>query len=153
MRIDYLVDVPDLGLSLVPAIAEAWRHVSPPELTLERRAEKLRRHTNRDELPIAWIAHEDGIALGTAALRATDLEGRDDLAPWLAGVFVRAEFRRRGIASALCETVQRKARELGFYRLYLFTTDQQSLYARLGWVTIEHATWRQRPIEIMVKQL
>jgi GNAT superfamily N-acetyltransferase len=52
---------------------------------------------NRDELPIAWVAHANGQLLGTAALRVHDLEGREDLTPWLGGVFVDSEFRGRGI--------------------------------------------------------
>ena len=59
------------------------------------RAERLRAHMNRHTLPIAWIAQEEEGAIGMAALRVHDLYGRDDLNPWLGGVYVRPEFRRR----------------------------------------------------------
>jgi N-acetylglutamate synthase-like GNAT family acetyltransferase len=68
-------------------------------------------------------------------------------------VFVRRSFRRRGIASALCEVVVDKARGLGFERLYLFTPDQQALYARLGWSTVERVEWRGLSCDLMVKLL
>ena len=64
---------------------------------------------NRDELPIAWVAHANGQLFGTAALRVHDLEGREDLTPWLGGVFVGSHFRRRGIGAALCATVKDEA--------------------------------------------
>lgn len=77
-----------------------------------------------------------------AALRVHDLHGRDDLGQWLGGVYVRPESRRRGVASALCRVVEEKARELGFRRLFLFTLDRQSLYARLGWSVMESTVWK-----------
>ena len=76
------------------------------EETPEARIKKLKAHMNRDKLPIAWVAHANGQPLGTAALRVHDLEGREDLTPWLGGVFVGSHFRRLGIGAALCATVE-----------------------------------------------
>ncbi len=119
---------------------------------MESRNAKLRSHLNKDELPIAWVAHSGDEALGMAALRVHDLEGREDLTPWLGGVFVRPEHRRRGVASQLCRVVEDKAWSLEFETLYLFTTDQQSLYSRLGWELWQKALWRGNPVDIMVKK-
>ena len=98
-------------------------------------------------------AHEAGQAIGTASLRASDLPGREELSPWLGGVYVAPAFRGRGIASALCRTVEERAAALGHDRLYLFTLDQQALYQRLGWRAIERTSWRGRAIDLMVKAL
>ena len=115
--------------------------------------ERFRAHMNRDALPVAWLAHEDGRALGTAALRVSDLPGREALSPWLGGVYVAPPFRGRGIASALCRVVEERASALGHERLYLFTLDQQRLYARLGWRPLEQASWRGRTADVMWKPL
>jgi predicted N-acetyltransferase YhbS len=152
MRISYLADQPALAAPLIPGLLEQWRHVLP-EQTAETRAAKFRAHMNRDNLPIAWVAHEGSTVFGTAALRAVDVEGREDLTPWLAGVYVLPQFRRRGIASALCEVVEAKARGLRMADLYLFTLDQAQLYARLGWRFFGRAKWRGREGEIMVKHI
>ena len=96
------------------------------ERTPEVRIKKLKAHMNRDELPIAWVAHANGKLLGTAALRVHDLEGREDLTPWLGGVFVTSRFRRRGIGAALCRAVEDAARTRGIQSLYLFTLDKQA---------------------------
>ena len=114
---------------------------------------RFRAHMNRDVLPIAWLAHDGDRAAGTASLRASDLPGREDLTPWLGGVYVAPAFRGRGIASALCRTVEQRARELGFNRLYLFTLDKRALYEHLGWHTIERAAWRGHDADLMVKWL
>jgi len=141
MLIDYFPDHPEFIPILAPAIVAHYESMDPEE-NLARRIEKLRSHMNKDELPIAWVAHSEGEPLGMAALRVHDLEGREDLTPWLAGVFVLPEHRRRGVASSLCRIVEEKAWMLGVETLYLFTTDQQSLYSRLGWRFLDKAAWR-----------
>ncbi len=152
LAISYLADRPELARQLIPGLLEHWRFIAP-EATWESRVERFRALENRDALPIGWIAHEGARAVGTAALRVTDLAGRDDLTPWLGGVYVEPSDRGRGIASLLCGVVERKARELQFRRLYLFTLDRQSLYARLGWRTLEPAVWHGHGATIMVKDL
>lgn len=150
MQISYLADHPEFIPVLAPAIVEHWRAVLPEE-TIERRVIKLQKHVNKDTLPIGWVAHADGRVFGTAALRVHDLEGREDLTPWLGGVFVLPEHRRRGVATALCQAVEERAWSLGFEALYLFTPNQQSLYARLGWRKSERAVWRGLESDIMLK--
>src|SRR5262245_48367453 len=63
------------------------------------------------------------------------------------------EFRKQGVASLLCRTVEERARQLGLRRLYLFTLDQQALYSHLGWRSIERSFWRAHPVDIMTKEL
>ena len=106
---------------------------------------------NRDQLPIAWVAHANGQLLGTAALRVHDLEGREDLTPWLGGVFVGSQFRRQGIGAALCATVEDAARSRGIQTLYLFTLDKQAWYSRQGWTAFAPCVWHERPGDIMSK--
>jgi N-acetylglutamate synthase-like GNAT family acetyltransferase len=108
---------------------------------------------NRDELPIAWVAHANGKLLGTAALRVHDLEGREDLTPWLGGVFVASQFRRRGIGAALCATVEEAAQSRGIQTLYLFTLDKQEWYLRQGWTLLAPCVWHERSGDIMSKTL
>lgn len=152
MRISYLADVPDLADQLIPGLLDHWRPVVPED-TAEARRQRFRAHMNRDALPIAWLAHEDGQALGTASLRVADLPGREELTPWLGGVYVAPPFRGRGIASALCHVVEGQAAALGHERLYLFTLDQRPLYERLGWRLLERAQWCGREADVMSKTL
>jgi predicted N-acetyltransferase YhbS len=150
MRISYLADRPELAAQLIPGLLEHWNYVFPLQ-TVADRAAKFRAHLNHDELPIAWVAHEGDQALGTAALRKFDLEGREDLGPWLGGVFVLPNHRGRGIASELCRIVEGKAHDQGVSRLYLCTHGRESLYERLGWTTLEHTMWHGYRCSIMSK--
>jgi GNAT superfamily N-acetyltransferase len=152
VRISYLIDHPEYIPQLAQWLFEHWDSILR-EATLEARVKKLQAHMNRDKLPIAWVAHANGQLLGTAALRIHDLEGREDLTPWLGGVFVGSHFRRLGIGAALCATVEDAARSRGIQTLYLFTLDKQAWYPRLGWTILGSCVWHQRPGDIMCKQL
>jgi len=150
MLISYLADRPELSSQLIPGLLEHWRYVFPDH-TAEDRAAKFRVHQNYEILPIAWIAHDGDKALGTASLRTHDLEGREDLSPWLGGVFVLLQYRRRGIATALCSIVETKAASMGIKRLYLFTHGEEALYERMGWKRKEPTVWHGHLCTIMSK--
>lgn len=150
LRISFLADYPQFAEVLAPEIFEHWRYVLTDE-TIKGRVAKLRQHLNKSELPIALIAHTDTEVLGTASLRANDLEGYAHLSPWLGGVFVRQPYRGRGIASALSQAVEQHAWSLGHNTLYLFTPNQQRLYARLGWSQFESTIWHGVKADVMTK--
>jgi GNAT superfamily N-acetyltransferase len=152
MQISFLVDYPEYIPQLAQWLFEEWDAILG-EGNCKARIKKLQAHMNRDQLPIAWVAHVDGQLLGTAALRVHDLDGREDLTPWLGGVFVGSDFRRRGIGATLCATVEEAARSRGIRTLYLFTLDKQAWYSRLGWTVIGPCVWHRRPGDIMFKQL
>lgn len=152
VRISYLTEHPEYIPQLARWLFEQWGTVLGEE-NLEVRIEKLKAHMNRDRLPIAWVAHANGQVFGTAALRVHDLEGREDLTPWLGGVFVGREFRRRGIGEALCAAVEDEASSRNIECLYLFTLDKQQWYSRLGWTQFAACVWHGRHGDIMSKTL
>ena len=79
-----------------------------------------------------FVLFEGGRPVGTAGLVKQDLDARPDLSPWLAGVFVEPDARRRGHAAALVRQVEDHARAAGVAALWLYTLGQERLYARLG---------------------
>jgi len=151
-QISCLADYPQHIPQLTRWMFEEW-DVMLGEKTPEARIKKLNAHLNRDQLPIAWVAHVEGQLLGSAALRVHDLEGREDLTPWLGGVFVGPQFRRRGVGAALCATVENAARSRGVQTLYLFTLDKQAWYSQQGWTVFAPCVWHERPGDIMSKRL
>jgi N-acetylglutamate synthase-like GNAT family acetyltransferase len=77
------------------------------------------------------------------------METRMNLSPWLAGVFVSPEQRRRGIGSALVQRVIEEATGLGVQRLYLYTPSAQQFYARRGWLLVERTSYRGVDVAVM----
>jgi GNAT superfamily N-acetyltransferase len=152
VRISYLMEHPEYVPQLAQWLFKQWDFIRW-EKKPETRIEELREHMNRDELPIAWVAHGNGQLFGTAALRVDGPEGREDLTPWLSGVFVGSHFRRRGIGAALCAHVEDEARSRKIQVLYLFTLDKQAWFSHMGWTILGPCLWHERPGDIMCKQL
>jgi len=152
VRISHLIEHPEYIPQLAQWLFEQWGSILGEE-TPEARIKKLRTHMNQDKLPIAWVAHANEQLLGTVALRVHDFEGREDLTPWLGGLFVGSHFRRQGIGAALCATVEEEARLRATHTLYLFTLDRPAWYSRLGWTILGPCVWQQRPGMIMTKPL
>jgi predicted N-acetyltransferase YhbS len=150
--ISYLIEHQEYIAQLGQWLFEQWGSILG-EKTPAARIKKLKAHLNRDELPIAWVAHANGQVLGTAALRVHDLEDREDLTPWLGGVLVGPQYRRQGIGEALCAAVEEQARSRGIETLYLFTLDLEAWYSRQGWRPLAPCVWHERPGMIMGKQL
>jgi N-acetylglutamate synthase-like GNAT family acetyltransferase len=152
VRISYLIEHPEYIPQLAQWLFEQWDFILG-EKNPETRIEELREHMNRDELPIAWVAHGNGQLFETAALRVDGPEGCEDLTPRLSKVFVGSQFRRRGIGAALCATVEDEARSRKIETLNLFTLDKQAWFSRLGWTRLGPCVWHERPGDIMCKRL
>lgn len=153
MEISFLADHPEFIATLAPWLTEYWRPLLPLD-TLETRVKKLKTHLNDSKLPIAWVAHSGVEVYGTAALRIHDLPDYPDLTPWLGGVYVAPQYRRRGIGENLCTVVEQYASDiLGVDTLYLFTLDKQAWYRHLGWSTLQPCNWCEQPGDIMLKKL
>jgi GNAT superfamily N-acetyltransferase len=152
MIITYLADHPEY-LPIVARWAHGkWGH-RPPARTVEQTEAGFRTRLNRDHIPLTLIALEGEQPLGMASIFVQDMSIRPELTPWLAAVFVAPDQRGKGIGSALVQAIEAKAHELGVTRLYLFTPDKQSFYARLGWSPVEWAEYRTERVLIMQKAL
>ena len=148
MTIELLAD----HLDTLPTIAR-WQHGEWGDLrpgdTLEARTARLEAQVGRDGIPLTVVALEEGKVLGSASLIAHDMDTRPELTPWLAGVFVGPEYRRRGIASELVRRIVAEAARLDVPLLYLYTVHSEKLYENLGWVVQERTSYREHDIVIM----
>lgn len=146
--IGYLADHPDL-VEAVTSWQQAEFGYLTPAMTREDRAERLRRSLQKDALPMAFVAlSADGSLLGSAGLLATTIT-HTHLSPWLSSVYVPAEARGRGIASALSLHAVGAAARLGYERVYLFTPRSEALYARIGWRTFDRIEHRGVALTLM----
>lgn len=148
MYIDYLCDHPHLIEELAELNFKEWGEFRPGD-TLEARTERMRAACGKGAIPSVVVAIEDGRLLGGALLIDSDMKIRPQLTPWLAGVYVKAEDRGRGVASQLVNRIVDEAAALGVSQLYLYTDAAQSLYAQLGWEVIEELVYDDLPVTIM----
>ncbi len=153
LQISYLADHPQFIDTLAPWVFAHWQPIIG-DVSPETRAAKFRTHLNKDTLPIALVAHDDDEVYGTASLRVHDLPGREDLSPWLGGVFVGEPYRGRGIGTRLCATVEELAKSrFPDQVFYLFTLDKQLWYQHMGWFVRESCTWCGHEGVIMERHL
>jgi N-acetylglutamate synthase-like GNAT family acetyltransferase len=87
--------------------------------------------------------------MGSASLVRHDMDTRPELTPWLAGVFVAPEYRRRGVGAELVRRVMTEAGVQKVQTLYLYTVHSEAFYANLGWSLQERTAYRSQNVVIM----
>jgi GNAT superfamily N-acetyltransferase len=93
------------------------------------------------DLPLILIAHEDGRALGTVALRRWFADEPMTESPWVRGLYVMPSHRGSGVDRLLLRAVEREALDRGYKVLHAATTRVERLAVRRGWQVfrrIEH---------------
>jgi len=148
MRIENLARHPHV----IPTLSEwhyaQWGYLHPQD-SAANRIVWFQKHLLGQPMPATFLALEENTLLGSASLIKYDLAERKDLTPWLASVYVAPEHRRRGTASALVNHVVEEAARQEIGTLYLYTPDQEKLYARLGWTPFERTEHKGEKIVIM----
>jgi predicted N-acetyltransferase YhbS len=134
LRIAALADCP----AALPEVA-AWLHgqwMLGWGLSHADVQDELRRRANRDTLPMAWVALAGEQPVGTVSLVEDERPLEPGSVACVAGLYVTPEWRRRGVARALCdralaELVQMKRPSAG-----VFTRDREAFYRHLGWTKV-----------------
>lgn len=98
---------------------------------------EIRQRVESQALPCTLVAEIEGKVIGTASLLKNDFSERENLKPWLAQVYVDPDFRKGGIASALCEAISKIAMKLGFKNLYLQSKGDITWFIKQGWTVKE----------------
>lgn len=148
MQIDFLADHPEFISPLAQWHHEEWGYIRPGD-TIEARTVRLKAECGRGEIPTTFVAFSGSTVIGSATILAHDMDTHMDWTPWLGGVYVASDYRRRGIGSALVERVVECAARLGVRRLYLYTPSAEQMYSRLGWLAIERTHYHGADVVVM----
>ena len=137
------------------AICARWRAktFSALEASFEQELRSLELFASDQSHGVALIAKADGEPCGMCLLVEFEIEPNHDVSPWLAGLFVVPEHRRKGAGSALVRAIEDQARQRGFSRLHLYTTEAVDFYARLGWTVLDRTKWKGFDTALMVRDL
>jgi N-acetylglutamate synthase-like GNAT family acetyltransferase len=148
MNIEYLADYPDAFPILAEWQHREWGHIRAGD-TVEKRRARLESYSNRDRIPLTVVGLKGSVVLGSASLVSHDMETRMELTPWLAGVYVGEQYRRRGIGAQLVRRIMEEAGKLNVPLLYLYTVHSEKFYAGLGWTLLERTNYREQKVVIM----
>ncbi|MEK8127960.1 GNAT family N-acetyltransferase [Paenibacillus filicis] len=88
--------------------------------------------TTKSDLPRFYIAMDEERIIGSYALLRSDLNSRQDLAPWFACLYVDQDYRGERVGALLQQHAVQESREFGYQQLYL-CTDLTGYYERTGW--------------------
>lgn len=139
-------------ITIAKWIFSEWGHIKP-ENSLETTIALLKGRCG-DMIPSMYVAEVDNMPVGTASLIECDMEIRQQYTPWLASVYVDANWRNQGIGSQIVGHVENEAKNHKVKKLYLFTPNRQKMYFRLGWQQIEELEYKgHNLVTIMMKDL
>ncbi|ALO47546.1 GNAT family N-acetyltransferase [Pseudohongiella spirulinae] len=148
MQIYSLKDKPEHLMQLAKWHHAEWSYLNPAR-SFEERVTEMKEDLQGKPIPTTYVAEVDGRLLGSATILADDMSSHPELTPWLASVYVDDAQRGKGIGSTLVRRVMQHAREHGVKRLYLYTPDQEQLYARLGWSLLSRESYNGTMVTIM----
>lgn len=129
MHIELLADHARFIEELVAGYESEWPGYYGEAGPGDARAD-LAARCNRDRLPIGLVAVDGDRLVGTAAI---DRDAATGLAPSVVGLRVAPATRRQGVASALIESAERLACELGYDELFISTSVLHDALRRRGW--------------------
>ena len=109
----------------------------------------MKQRLNKNKIPLTFVALKKDKPVGTASIYKYDMTTHKHLSPWLAAVFVPSEHRREGIGSQLVKRVLKKADNMEFQTLYLYTPDMMNFYRQLGWKVKEITDYKNQEVTIM----
>lgn len=147
LKIIDLKDEPEHLNMLAGWHQQEWASLNPGE-TLEMRRRRMQDYLNDNFIPTTFIASQNEV-VGSAAIVSSDMDSRTEFSPWLASVYVTPDYRNMGIGSKLVIHAMNKAKQEGIESLYLFTTDNERFYARLGWRLLDREYYHNQHVSIM----
>jgi N-acetylglutamate synthase-like GNAT family acetyltransferase len=150
MTVEYLADRPEFLKQLAQLSWKEWQDVyEKRDQTLEDCLKNYRERMNTDRLPLTLVGLHDGLLVGMVSLKFHDMDTRPDLDPWLGGLLVLPEWRKRGVGTMLMHRAVEEARKLNVLRLYLWTHSAEGLYHKLGWQIVEQTEYFGKKAVVM----
>lgn len=119
------------------------------ERTVAQDAADLEALLRGDGFEAALVAEVDGRPVGTCLFVRQEIDALHDLSPWLAGLVISPDFRRRGLGQALVRAVERHAASVGCARFYLYTDAAEPFYQALGWTVADRLMAEGEPLVLM----
>lgn len=93
---------------------------------------------NENDIPQTYIALYKTKLVGIFSLWRNDLCSRQDLFPWMAGLYVNENYRNCGIGMYLQNNAISITKKLGYTKLYLIT-EHDNYYEKNNWIFLEEA--------------
>ena len=99
------------------AICARWRAnaFSVLQASFEQELRSMELFASDQGRGVALVAKADGEPIGTCLLAESEIEPNHDVSPWLAGLFVVPERRRKGAGAVLVRAIEDQARQRSLF--------------------------------------
>ena len=152
IRVKYLKDCQDTIPTWTDCFWREWQSIYQATGRTQQDVQaSIAERTNTDGLPLAVVAFVKDVAVGTGCLKTNDFTARPDLCPWVAGIYVIPDYRRRGVASIILQRLEQESVNLGYPCCFLWTASAELLYFKHGWEVVERVDYCDAPATIMTK--
>jgi len=133
-RVEYLADFPIYAQDVGHLKYEQWLH-SSPDRPYETWIDEIARSARKDAFPMTLVLLQDVALLGFVTLIELDENAGVVNGLWLITLYVKAEYRRQGLGTALIARCIAEALRMGYGALYLWTEFPAltTYYERRGW--------------------
>jgi len=144
---------PERTAEIAALLHSEWSHL-PNWACLTQIDLRLQRRNCPSKSSFTLLAcSANGPLMGTASVIEFELEDMPVRRYWLGEVFTAADFRGRGVGSALINACITAAQQQKIKELWLYTPDKQLLYQRLGWQEVEQREVNAERVSVMVRSL
>lgn len=111
-----------------------------------------------DDILFHFIARKDNqlVAAGGLHLNCGLIRVHKEFkpfSPWVSMVYCDKHFRNQGIGELVLKAIERKAHELGYAKLYLYTNSAERLYLRNQWTTFARVLYKGKDTAVMEKRI
>jgi N-acetylglutamate synthase-like GNAT family acetyltransferase len=97
---------------------------------------------------------KDEELVGAGSIKLTEPGTKDGLSPWLAGIYVKPQYRGLGLGRGIVLALEAKAQQLGVETLYLSADSAVDFYLSLGWQVLERLeSLGVRDVALMSKRI
>lgn len=155
MQIDYLANWPGLIAELAALLYQEWADLyQAAGIDQAQLQQVLTERTVLDTLPITLVLVKDGELVGAGSIKLTEPGTKEGLSPWLAGIYVKPQYRGLGLGRDIVQALEAKAQQLGVETLYLSADSAVDFYLSLDWQVLERLeSLGVRDVALMSKRL
>lgn len=152
-KLDLLKNYPQFIPTLAQWLYEEW-HPYDASLTKEDLIQALKHRLNDAALPMTFVVLKESLPMGTVTLKKEKAPEFSDFpqdSVWMGSLQVVPEERSRGIGQELFKFSQTIAKQLGYEKLYFFTSNPKNVrwYLERGAQVIEERPFRQHRTTLM----
>ncbi len=106
---------------------------------------------NDQEFPFAMLLFDDEELVGTVALKADSIDDYADRSPWVAGLFVAPQHRRKGYGQLLATTATRVAFGMGEETIWAGAAQPHviAMFEALGWSKVGEAEQGEEVVAVL----